>query len=61
MLFETHVRQTSVFRFVDDDTLARLVDIVVHTEVSGASMDQHTMVARHGRKFIMGLTEIVMS
>lgn len=59
MLFKTHVGQTGVFRFVDDDTLAGLVDIVVHTEVCGTSMDQHTMVARHGRKFVMGLTEIV--
>lgn len=59
VLFETHVRQTSVFRFVDHDAFARLVDIVVHTEIGGASMDQHTMIARHGRKFVMGLTEIV--
>lgn len=57
VFLEPHVGKTGVFRLVHHDALAGLVDVVVHSEVSGASMDQHAMVARHRREFVVGLTE----
>lgn len=45
VLFEGHVRNTGRLRLIHHDAFARGLDVVIHTEISGATMYKHTLVA----------------
>lgn len=59
VFLEARVRYSHVLRSRDDDTLTRLIDVVLHAEVSRHPVDEHTIVRRHVRKLVAYLLTIL--
>lgn len=45
-----------VARFVDDDSLARLINVMVHAKVGSHAVQQHAMIRSHLRKLLVLVT-----
>lgn len=53
MLLKLYVRYPSAFRFVYDHTFPGGFDVVVHSEIGGASVYQHALVTGHRGEFVV--------
>jgi len=53
---QEHHSHARVARLVDDDSLSRLIHIVVHAKVGSHPMQQHSVIRSHLRKLLILVT-----